>query len=258
MTWRLIDVRSGRAHSIPSHGMVIGRNDDCDLVLSSKGVSRRHAVIRHAGSGFTVTDESVNGTFINGDRVDHVQILAHGDVLRIGDDELRIESDVRQSASGEATVAFERAERPSMATPYLPSASIPKSPRPPNTQLLGTLEIVRGEMSGSSFPITRPVCAVGRGDHNDVVLRDESVSASHATLLLKGNTWFVVDLRSANGSFVDGYRIAGERVLPAGCSLRLGEVKLVFRPGAASRDPAPMPTRRNGLFGRIVRMVSRW
>jgi len=256
MTWRLIDVRSGRAHSIPSHGMVIGRNDECDLVFQSKGVSRRHAVIRHAGSGFTVTDESVNGTYVNGERVDRVQLLAHGDTLRIGDEELRVESDVRQSSSSDSTVAIKKAERATeILLPTIPPPTRAKAT--PSKPVLASLEVVRGDMSGSSFPITRPVCAIGRGEHNEVVLRDESVSSSHSTLLLKGNTWYVVDLRSANGTFVDGYRVAGERVLPAGCSLRLGEIKLVFRPGAM-REVAPTPTRRSGLLGRLVRMVTRW
>lgn len=254
MSWRLIDVRSGRTHHIPSHGMVIGRNDDCDLVLSSKGVSRRHAVIRHSGSGYTVTDESVNGTFVNGDRVEHVQLLAHGDMLRIGDEELRVESDVRQSSNGpDATVLLSRADLGENGKPTplwtQVQASLP---------VLASLEVVRGEMTGSTFPIMRPVCAIGRGAHNEVVLRHESVSASHATLLLKAGAWYVVDLRSANGTFVDGYRVAGERVLTAGCTLRLGEVKLVFRPGARSREAAPEPQRRGGLFGRLARMVSRW
>jgi ABC transport system ATP-binding/permease protein len=257
MTWRLIDVRSGRALPIPMHGMVIGRNDDCDLVLSSKGVSRRHAVIRHAGTGFTVTDESVNGTFVNGDRVERVQLLAHGDTLRIGDEELRVENEARKNGDGaDATVAFDKIERPAqrpteIQLPVIRSAT-------PSAPLLATLEVVRGSMSGNTFPITRAVCAVGRSERNEVVLRDESVSSSHATLLLKGNTWYIVDLRSANGTFVDGYRVAGERVLPSGCSLRLGEVKLVFRPGTAARDAAPVPTRRNGFLGRLMKMVSGW
>jgi pSer/pThr/pTyr-binding forkhead associated (FHA) protein len=257
MTWRLIDVRSGRTHTIPSHGMVIGRNDECDLVFQSKGVSRRHAVIRHAGSGFTVTDESVNGTYVNDERVDHVQLLAHGDTLRIGDEELRVESDVRQTgAASDATVSIKKTERPTEI--LMPTIAPPSRGKgTPAKPVLGTLEVVRGEMSGSSFSITRPVCAIGRGEHNEVVLRHESVSSSHATLLLKGSTWYVVDLRSANGTFVDGYRVAGERVLPTGCTLRLGEIKLVFRPGAV-REPAPIRTRRAGIFGRLVRMVSRW
>ena len=52
----------------------------------------------------------------------------------------------------------------------------------------------------------------------------------HATLLQKGDEWFVVDLRSSNGTFVDGHRIAGERSLNRGSRLRLGSLELSFTP----------------------------
>src|SRR5581483_2195396 len=83
-----------------------------------------------------------------------------------------------------------------------------------------TLEIVRGRFTGASFAIDRPVCSIGRGPQSDVRIRDESVSTNHATLLRKGPSWFVVDLRSANGTFVDGSRAAGERELVSGARLK--------------------------------------
>jgi pSer/pThr/pTyr-binding forkhead associated (FHA) protein len=73
------------------------------------------------------------------------------------------------------------------------------------------------------------VCSIGRGPENDVRIRDDSISSSHATLLRKGTAWFVVDLRSANGTLVDGLRISGERELTSGSRLKLGRVELMFR-----------------------------
>ena len=89
-----------------------------------------------------------------------------------------------------------------------------------------TLEIIRGPFTGALFHIARPVAAIGRGEHSDVRIRDESVSTTHATLLRKGDTWYVVDLRSVNGTFVDGYRVAGERVIATGATLRVGTVNV--------------------------------
>jgi pSer/pThr/pTyr-binding forkhead associated (FHA) protein len=94
---------------------------------------------------------------------------------------------------------------------------------------VANLEIVRGPYSGASFAIDRPVCSIGRAAENDVRIRDDSISANHATLLRKGTAWFVVDLRSANGTLVDGMRIAGERELTSGSRLKLGRVELMFR-----------------------------
>ena len=111
-------------------------------------------------------------------------------------------------------------------------------------------------MWGKEFLIERPVSAIGRGEHNDVRILDESVSTSHATLVRKGDTWFVLDLGSSNGTFVDGYRVAGERAVPPGATLRLGNVKLTFRPrvsksGAGSKTQR---VRRAGLLQRLARL----
>jgi len=89
------------------------------------------------------------------------------------------------------------------------------------------------------------------------VIADESVSASHATILMKGGSWYVVDLRSANGTFVDGYRVAGERMLSAGSLLTVGQVKTIFWPvSQASHEPhGTQPLL--GMFQRLAKRISR-
>jgi adenylate cyclase len=44
--------------------IVIGRDDDCDLIVESIVVSRRHCTIKHSGSDFVIHDHSSNGTYI--------------------------------------------------------------------------------------------------------------------------------------------------------------------------------------------------
>jgi len=116
-------------------------------------------------------------------------------------------------------------------------------PEAPAPTLSAILEIVRGQFAGASFPIERPACSIGRGPQSDVRVRDDSISTNHATLLRKGSTWFVVDLRSANGTFVDGFRVAGERELMPGSRLKLGTVEMVFRPLNSGAD-APAEKRK--------------
>jgi pSer/pThr/pTyr-binding forkhead associated (FHA) protein len=130
------------------------------------------------------------------------------------------------------------------------------TPIPPSASALGFLEVSRGPFSGKVFRIERPVCAIGRGVHNDVRLNDASVSSSHATLLLKRGTWYVVDLQSANGTYVDGYRVATERALPDGGSLRVGDIVLKFRLIAAPRE-LPSATRGGGgIWRKLSRLWS--
>lgn len=61
--------------------MVAGRSADCDIHLAQDEISRRHVRFERAGDRYEVIDlGSVNGTFVNGRRVDR-QTLAIGDVV---------------------------------------------------------------------------------------------------------------------------------------------------------------------------------
>lgn len=50
--------------------MLIGRGDDCDIVVNDRQISRRHAKIIRAADGYTLVDlDSKNGTFLNGQQL---------------------------------------------------------------------------------------------------------------------------------------------------------------------------------------------
>src|SRR4051812_1716129 len=61
-----------------------GRHPDSEIFLDDVTVSRRHAEFNRAGDSFTVSDVgSLNGTYVNRDRIDRVQ-LKDGDEVQIG------------------------------------------------------------------------------------------------------------------------------------------------------------------------------
>jgi DNA-binding CsgD family transcriptional regulator len=77
---------SGERHLITSDAVMVGRNDDNDIVLNSTKVSRYHARIARVDGEHRVEDlASKNGTWLNGARLDGPKPLKHGDTIRIGD-----------------------------------------------------------------------------------------------------------------------------------------------------------------------------
>jgi hypothetical protein len=150
-------------------------------------------------------------------------VLGMGDVIRIGDDELRFEADA---------ATFEPAPdvRPRTTAPLpVPTpSSVPLTGAP---RLLATLEIINeGLLKGTRFRLERSVANVGRNPHNEVKLDDDTVSGSHATLTRRTSGWVLLDHGSTNGTYVDGERITGERQLAGVAELRFGGVKMLFRP----------------------------
>jgi pSer/pThr/pTyr-binding forkhead associated (FHA) protein len=226
---RLVAIQSGREYPVPERGLVIGRDRSCDIVVLGKSVSRRHADIARDRSGYAVTNHSSNGTVVNGERLDGSRPLRQGDAIRVGKEEFRFET-----GAGSLDSTTDGGTSPtSLAALARPAPDGERSAAaPPRRGLpaLASLKVTSGALRGTRFLVERPVCAIGRAEDNDVCIADDSVSASHVTLLLKSGTWYVVDLRSSNGTYVDGYRVAGERELAAGCTLRIGSVEMKFRP----------------------------
>ncbi len=75
---------------------------------------------------------------------------------------------------------------------------------------------------------------IGRAaDRNDIVLDESQVSREHAIIKRSGNAVVLVDLNSANGTFVNGKRI-NERVLTSGDSITISKYILQFKEAPAA------------------------
>jgi pSer/pThr/pTyr-binding forkhead associated (FHA) protein len=62
-----------------------GRHPDSDIFLDDVTVSRRHAELARAGAGWIVRDVgSLNGTYVNRQRIDEEAALGNGDEVQIG------------------------------------------------------------------------------------------------------------------------------------------------------------------------------
>lgn len=75
-----------RGHVLPlaASSLLIGRDSDCDLLLDSSFVSRRHALLESRGDGDYLTDlKSANGTKVNGRHLRGERRLDDGDVIHI-------------------------------------------------------------------------------------------------------------------------------------------------------------------------------
>jgi diguanylate cyclase (GGDEF)-like protein len=84
------------------------------------------------------------------------------------------------------------------------------------------LSVLRGELPGALFPLNSDEIIIGRDAEVAISLPDHSLSRQHARVLRRDNIYMIEDLGSTNGTFVDGTRIAGTRMLEDGCRVHLG------------------------------------
>jgi pSer/pThr/pTyr-binding forkhead associated (FHA) protein len=245
---RLVSLVDGKEYTVPSGGLVIGRDAGCDVVIAKTEVSRRHAELAPTDQGYVVRDTSSNGVYVNGERVRGSQRLARTDVIRVGGEEFRFYADMptalppippaqpplverapeEPSVEGlQPTLAFAPGALPALAPPTPAPRPAEDAPAP----VLATLEVLNeGLTKGNRYTIRTPLAHVGRGAHNDVRLTDESVSETHAKLQRRDDGWYAVDMNSTNGTYVGGSRVTGERRLDGAPDVRFGGVKLRFIP----------------------------
>src|SRR6476619_3067936 len=81
----LTGAAAGQMYRIPEGSTVIGRAGNAELRIVEEGMSRRHARVRREGERVLVEDlGSVNGTFVNGERLEDPRVLEEGDKIQIG------------------------------------------------------------------------------------------------------------------------------------------------------------------------------
>lgn len=95
---------TGRSHELKVDKTTIGRVDDNTFPIAESSVSSHHCEILLRGADVVVNDlNSTNGTFINGDKITGEAILKPGQILRLGQIELRL--DVEGAAPAPAPAA---------------------------------------------------------------------------------------------------------------------------------------------------------
>lgn len=141
---------NGESFPITTFPFVMGRGNECDLVLTGKGVSRRHAEIVFQSGRFVVNDlESLNGIKVNGYKIARV-ILEENDVIKLGEVSLTFFSGSSSSGGGEDTEArsaprsglFARKE----TAPAAPVSDDTFGPSPMKKMLTMTLFLLAGVM----------------------------------------------------------------------------------------------------------------
>lgn len=165
--------------------LTIGRDKSNGLVIDDEGLSVFHAELRQEDGKLYVWDSgSVNGTFLNDEKVAQKAEVKAGDVVRLH----RVEIQVLDPSKGPAPL------------PPVIKRDVEK-PVLPQWQL----KAVTGAISGKMFLIDGTT-VLGRDPGCDVVITGPHVSRRHAEISIRSGHLWVKDLGSSNGSFLNGKR----------------------------------------------------
>ena len=102
----------------------------------------------------------------------------------------------------------------------------PSLPSGPPRQLV----VTAGHLSGTRIPLTSAPVLIGRADDSTLVLDDDYASTRHARLTLQGNSYWLEDLGSTNGTYLDRTRVTSPLPVPALTPIRIGRTVFELRP----------------------------
>jgi pSer/pThr/pTyr-binding forkhead associated (FHA) protein len=132
------------------------------------------------------------------------------------------------------------AEEPALAPEKEPETAAPPEDKTKAAEEEAT--VMEGEIAGSltvivkdeeigTFDITPTPIIVGRDPRSDVVIKSETISKSHLKIIPKGDQFFVVDLGSTNGTYVNREKITETLVTPEDMVQlgKRGNIKLIFK-----------------------------
>ena len=100
------------------------------------------------------------------------------------------------------------------------------------------LTVRQGPVPGKVVELVKDIIVMGRDVNNDIVVNDAEVSRTHTRLTAQSEGYIVEDLASTNGTFLNGQRLTGPKLMRHGDMLGLGEtVVMEFGAIKDTRDP---------------------
>jgi pSer/pThr/pTyr-binding forkhead associated (FHA) protein len=92
------------------------------------------------------------------------------------------------------------------------------------------LVVTAGQLAGTRITLKEAPITIGRAEDSTLVITDDFASARHARLVPRDGQWFVEDLGSTNGTYLDRGKVSGPTPVPLGVPIRIGRTSLELRP----------------------------
>lgn len=116
-------------------------------------------------------------------------------------------------------------------------AAAAKAPKPlrqqraakPKRGVPGKLVVTQGALAGTTVSLSGTPVLIGRAPDSTLVLTDDYASTRHARVFPDNGDWYVEDLGSTNGTYLDRSKVSGPTPVPLGVPIRIGKTVLELR-----------------------------
>ncbi len=211
----------------------LGRSSDNDIVLDEPHISRHHVHINWVAGQFIVENLSqVRPLYFEGEKKQKIE-LNSGQTFEIPPFSIFVEAEEIEEfketkKSTEPETDIHREEGFSI----LPSSfeeKIEEQTHIGEAQFIGLLEFLEGPASVQKVEVNKEEkLTIGRASTSTLVIEDEKLSRHHAQIVYENGQFFIEDLASGNGTYVNDKRVQ-KHALQSGDAIGIGDSKFRFR-----------------------------
>ncbi len=106
----------------------------------------------------------------------------------------------------------------------------PRAAAGPGRTAARYLVVTEGALAGTRITLGSQPVMIGRADDSTLVLTDDYASTRHARLSQRGTDWYVEDLGSTNGTYLDRSKVTTAVRVPIGTPVHVGKTVIELRP----------------------------
>jgi len=207
--------------------VTIGRGSEADVVIDNPAISRQHSTLELKDGRYYITDHySLNGTMVNGEKIEATVPLNAADTIAIGKFSLTPATETGESGSD----SYSASPAINDDTIFISHKERPKASKPSADRLKHRLVAIQGEARPPELYLAgKTSIKIGKEQDCDMVVKGVFVAATQCFIVLKEDAFHIVPQKSwFSSTIINGKKIKDETPLRHGDIIETGRVKIKF------------------------------
>lgn len=206
---------------------IIGRGGESDVVLDNTAISREHTALILKNDTYYLEDlGSLNGTMVNGRKIDALVQLFEGDTIEIGKFYLLPAGTEKKATQEPQSTSFDYGDETVFVRPKK-SPAHPSSK--PEEKPVHRLLVVQGTASPREIPLDRRnSIKVGTDPSSDLLVTGFLVARAQCYVIKRDEHFYIVPQRSWVGTRLNGFKVRREHLLRKGDLIEIKKVQILF------------------------------
>jgi pSer/pThr/pTyr-binding forkhead associated (FHA) protein len=208
--------------------LIIGRGTEADVIVDNTAISRQHSSLGLKNGQYILKDlGSLNGTFVNGNKIEGITPISTQDFVNLGKFRLSIAEDSPQPKASLSYGAHPNTDDRTIiintkTDPIKPRAQTPSGPSLKLVLIGGSATPEQINLKGKSS------IKIGKEASSDMVLKGFTVGKAQLYIVKHTDGYKLIPQKSWAATFVNGTKIKAERLLRKGDIIKIRSTSIRF------------------------------